>query len=329
MTQVLFFLAAIGAITGAIAVVMVRNPFYSVLALVGHLISLAALFLLLRAEFVAAAQVVVYAGAVMVLYVFVVAYVGRPDEPLHSPGGALKVLGPLFGLALAVELCIAMLGSTLKGISGKGAPYIPGFGTPAPDRAAVLDHLPVPVRARLAAAAGGGDRRRRAGAPPSARPAGRGRGQPPVPARPARRSRARWPRPPGCAPAPAPTPRPTSRQSRSAVAGASARPRRGGLVMAIGWYLAVSAMIFCIGAVGVLVRPNPLVILLCLELMLNAANLALVAFSRMWGGQDGQVFALIVLVVAACEVTVGLGLIVAIYRRQMAVNVDELNELRG
>jgi NADH-quinone oxidoreductase subunit J len=130
VTQVLFFLAAIGAITGAIAVVMVRNPFYSVLALVGHLISLAALFLLLRAEFVAAAQVVVYAGAVMVLYLFVVAYVGGSDEPLHSPGGALKVLGPLFGLALAVELCIAMLGSTLKGISGKGAPYIPGFGTP-------------------------------------------------------------------------------------------------------------------------------------------------------------------------------------------------------
>jgi NADH:ubiquinone oxidoreductase subunit K len=99
--------------------------------------------------------------------------------------------------------------------------------------------------------------------------------------------------------------------------------------MAIGWYLAVSAMIFAIGAIGVLVRPNPLVILLCLELMLNAANLALVAFSRMWGHQDGQVFALIVMVVAACEVTVGLGLIVAIYRRQMAVNVDELNELRG
>jgi NADH-quinone oxidoreductase subunit K len=99
--------------------------------------------------------------------------------------------------------------------------------------------------------------------------------------------------------------------------------------MAIGWYLAVSAIIFSIGAIGVLVRPNPLVILLCLELMLNAANLALVAFSRMWGNQAGQVFALIVVVVAACEVTVGLGLIVAIYRRRMAVNVDELNELRG
>jgi NADH-quinone oxidoreductase subunit K len=99
--------------------------------------------------------------------------------------------------------------------------------------------------------------------------------------------------------------------------------------MAIGWYLVVSAIIFSIGAIGVLVRPNPLVILLCLELMLNAANLALVAFSRMWGNQSGQVFALIVMVIAACEVTVGLGLIVAIYRRQMAVNVDDLNELRG
>ncbi len=99
--------------------------------------------------------------------------------------------------------------------------------------------------------------------------------------------------------------------------------------MAIGWYLVVSALIFCIGVAGVLTRPNPLVILLCLELMLNAANLALIAFSRMWGRADGQIFALIVMVVAACEVTVGLGLIVAIYRRRMAVNVDELNELRG
>jgi NADH:ubiquinone oxidoreductase subunit K len=99
--------------------------------------------------------------------------------------------------------------------------------------------------------------------------------------------------------------------------------------MDIGWYLAVSVLVFCIGAVGVLIRPNPMVILLCLELMLNAANLALVAFSRMWGGVGGQVFALIVMVIAACEVTVGLGLIVAIYRRQLPIDVDELNELRG
>ncbi len=129
MSQVLFFIAAIGAITGAVGVVILRNPFYSVLALVCHLISLAALYLLLRAEFVAAAQVIVYAGAVMVLYVFVVAYVGGGEE--LAGGTALRILGPLFALALAVELCVAMLGSALKGISGKGAPYVLGFGTPA------------------------------------------------------------------------------------------------------------------------------------------------------------------------------------------------------
>ena len=99
--------------------------------------------------------------------------------------------------------------------------------------------------------------------------------------------------------------------------------------MAIGWYLVVSALIFCIGAGGVLTRRNPLVVLLCLELMLNGANLALVSFARMWGGADGQVFALIVMVVAACEVTVGLGLIVAIYRRHLPIDLDELNELQG
>jgi NADH:ubiquinone oxidoreductase subunit 6 (subunit J) len=128
VSAVIFFIAAIGALAGAIGVVTLRNPFYSVLALVGHLISLAALFLLLRAEFVAAAQVVVYAGAVMVLYVFVVAYVGGGEE--LAAGTALRVLGPLFALALAIELCIAMLGSALKGISSKGAPYVLGFGTP-------------------------------------------------------------------------------------------------------------------------------------------------------------------------------------------------------
>jgi NADH-quinone oxidoreductase subunit K len=95
------------------------------------------------------------------------------------------------------------------------------------------------------------------------------------------------------------------------------------------WYLVVSALIFCIGAGGVLVRRNPLVILLCIELMLNAANLALVGFSRVHGNMDGQIFALIVMVIAACEVAIGLGLIVALYRRRLPIDVDELRELQG
>ena len=99
--------------------------------------------------------------------------------------------------------------------------------------------------------------------------------------------------------------------------------------MAIEWYLVVSALIFSIGAGGVLTRRNPLVVLLCLELMLNAANLALIAFSRMHGNGDGQIFAIVVMVVAAGEVCIGLGVIVAMYRRRLPIDVDELRELQG
>src|SRR3982750_1176162 len=99
--------------------------------------------------------------------------------------------------------------------------------------------------------------------------------------------------------------------------------------MDIGWYLTVSALVFSIGAAGVLTRRSPLVILLCLELMLNASNLALIAFSRMWGNGDGQIFAIVVMVVAACEVCIGLGVVVAMYRRHLPVDVDEMTELSG
>src|ERR671934_525740 len=132
MAQVLFFIAAIGAIAGAVGTVALRNPFYSVLALVCHLLALAALFLLLRAEFVAAAQVVVYAGAVMVLYVFVVAYVGGAEEPLTgSMGSPLRLASLLFALALFVELTIALVGTALSALDSDGAAYKVGFGTPA------------------------------------------------------------------------------------------------------------------------------------------------------------------------------------------------------
>jgi NADH-quinone oxidoreductase subunit K len=99
--------------------------------------------------------------------------------------------------------------------------------------------------------------------------------------------------------------------------------------MDLTWYLVLSAMLFAVGVAGVLLRRSPLVILLCLELMLNAGNLALLTFSRMLDNQDGQVFALVVMVIAACEVVVGLGIIVAAYRRRIPLDVDELRSLRG
>ena len=257
--------------------IALRNPFYSVLALIVHLISLAGLFLLLQGQFLAAAQIVVYAGAVMVLYVFVAAYVGNVDEPLWEPIPGQQFIAPVLGLALFVELAIAIIGSGLQSIDTEGPTVALGFGSPDGDRQAAARALPDRLRGRLPAAPGRGRWRRR-------------------PGRPAHRRRID----PG-----------------------------GHRLMDMTWYLVLSAMLFAIGISGVLLRRSPLVILLCLELMLNAGNLALLAFSRSLGNQDGQVFALIVMVIAACEVVVGLGIIVAAYRRRIPLNVDDLRSLRG
>jgi NADH-quinone oxidoreductase subunit K len=97
----------------------------------------------------------------------------------------------------------------------------------------------------------------------------------------------------------------------------------------VAWYLIVAAFLFAIGTAGVLLRRSPLIVLLSLEIMLNAANLALIAFARLHGDQAGQIFALAVMAVAASEVVVGLGLIVAIARRKLDLDVDRLRVLRG
>jgi NADH-quinone oxidoreductase subunit K len=95
------------------------------------------------------------------------------------------------------------------------------------------------------------------------------------------------------------------------------------------WYLAVAAFLFATGALGVLLRRSPLIVLLSLEIMLNGANLALIVFSRHNGEASGQIFALAVMAVAASEVVVGLGLIVALARRRLDLDVDKLSTLRG
>jgi NADH-quinone oxidoreductase subunit J len=131
MDEVLFFIAGIGAVAGAIGVVALRNPFYSVLSLVSHLFALAVLFLLLEAQFVAAAQIVVYAGAVMVLYVFVVAYIGGADRPIapHT-GKGLTAVAIAAAACLFAVLILATLGSGLAGIDSEGAKLGAGFGQP-------------------------------------------------------------------------------------------------------------------------------------------------------------------------------------------------------
>jgi NADH:ubiquinone oxidoreductase subunit 6 (subunit J) len=131
MSDFIFFVAAIITISGAIGVIALAKPFYSVLALAAHLVALAGLFLLLRAEFVAFAQVIVYAGAVMVLYVFVVQYIGEEAQPLaQNPSRAATLAGFACAGALAIELFIAVLGSGLQAIKTSGAHLAAGFGTP-------------------------------------------------------------------------------------------------------------------------------------------------------------------------------------------------------
>ena len=94
-------------------------------------------------------------------------------------------------------------------------------------------------------------------------------------------------------------------------------------------YLAVSGAMFLIGLLGVMTRRNPLLLFLAVELLLNSANLSLVGFSRYWNVTDGQVFALVVMVVAAAEVVIGLGLVVAVFRQRLALDVDQMSSMKG
>jgi NADH-quinone oxidoreductase subunit J len=147
MEAVLFFIAAIGALAGAVGVVASRNPFYSVLALIAHLFSLAVLFLLLTSAFVAAAQVVVYAGAVMVLYVFVVAYVGGGGESAWDSIPGQRLLGMLLGSIVFIELSAAILSSALKALNTHGPDVPSGFGNPAAIGRLLLEKFLLPFEA--------------------------------------------------------------------------------------------------------------------------------------------------------------------------------------
>ncbi|GAB4519622.1 MAG: NADH-quinone oxidoreductase subunit NuoK [Anaerolineae bacterium] len=95
------------------------------------------------------------------------------------------------------------------------------------------------------------------------------------------------------------------------------------------WYIILSAVLFTLGAMGVVLRRNAILVFMSVELMLNAANLALVTFARQWNQVDGQIFVFFVITVAAAEVAIGLALIVAIFRTKQSINIDELHQMEG
>jgi NADH-quinone oxidoreductase subunit K len=94
-------------------------------------------------------------------------------------------------------------------------------------------------------------------------------------------------------------------------------------------YVMLAVVLFVLGTMGVLIRRNAILVFMSVELMLNASNLALVAFARQWGNIDGQMFVFFVITVAAAEVAVGLALIVAIYRSKQTIDIDELHQMEG
>lgn len=99
-------------------------------------------------------------------------------------------------------------------------------------------------------------------------------------------------------------------------------------MIGIDWFLALSALLFCIGIVGVLIRKNAIVIFMCVELMLNAVNLTLVSFSSHYGNVDGQILVFFSLAIAAAEAVVGLAIIIAIFRNNLSVDISNINLLR-
>ena len=221
-----------GCLGSGLAVITFTNPFFSALALIGNLGSLAVLFLLASAEFLAAAQVLVYAGAVMVMFLFVIAYLGdRTAGPLKGGPSWISLAAIVAAAALLVEI-VVVIGLTAGDALTDEATDRGLVRQPGGDRAPVPDRSPARVRDHLDRAA---DRRRR-------------------------RCRAR---------------------------DALARRGRGGARRVRGpdvsWYLIVAAILFSIGTAGVLLRRSPLIVLLSLEIMLNSANLALIAFARLHG----------------------------------------------
>ncbi len=273
---VLFYAFAALALFSAVAMVgFVRHVVAGAMSLVVTMISLAGIYVLLHAELVAAIQIMVYAGAILVLFLFVIMLLNLRDGGFPAAPAGQRIL-KLLGVGGSVGVGLLLFAGLWRVVA------FPVAGPPAAGLRHVSRAGPRAVR-RLRAG-------RRAG---GADPAGRHR-------------RRRHPR--------------------------EAEDR---LSIPIEHVIGLSAALFGIGAVGALSRRNVIVILMSIELMLNAVNLALVGFNRVWAvgadgaaRLDGQVFVLMVIAVAAAEVAIGLGILLSLIRNRDSLNVDDASLLR-
>ncbi len=316
LDNVVFWIFAPLSVATAIGMIAVRNSVHAALFLVVNLFTVAVMFLLLDAPFLFAVQIIVYAGAIMVLFLFVIMLLGVDrGDPVGDRLFGQRTIAAILGVAIVAELGTAIrasIGLATRAPGGFDAAN-PGGNPAALAEVLFRDYL-VPVRGDVDPA----DRGRR-----------RGDGAGPPPFQSGDPARARGAR---------------GRRSRGLWHGASRRARidagrlaevglrcPGGAAMRtpIAYFLLLSAILFALGSTTVLLRRNALRIFMGVELQLNAVNLSLVAFSRMHLELDGQILAFFSMVVAAAEVVVGLAIIVAVFRRTSTTDVDRASVLRG
>ena len=298
-----FYLFSAVTIASAIMVVGARNPVHSVLFLILAFFNSAGLFVLLGAEFLAMILVVVYVGAVAVLFLFVVMMLDVDFVELRQ--GFLNYLpvGALVGVVLLAELLVVLGGWAFAPHTATHV-VLPISGTMTQHRRArprALHPLHLLLPGGGHGAAGRHGRRHRAHAPPQAQR------QAPVDRR------------PGCA------------HAGHGHRGAQGRAGEGDLMtIGLSHYLTVAAILFTIGIFGIFInRKNVIVILMSVELLLLAVNINLVAFSAFLGDLVGQVYALLVLTVAAAEASIGLAILVAYYRNRGSIAVEDVNMMKG
>ncbi len=324
-------------LSGAIGVVVARNPVHSALMLVMTLFGIAVLFVLQRDPFLAAVQVIVYAGAIVVLFLFVIMFLGvdREENVGFEP---LRGQRPLaVGLVVLGTTGLLLLGEVSKWTTG--APHVAGTDSGAQSNVALLGRsvyttylFPFEATAALLviAVVGAVVLARRPPVTTELRDVDlRGDAEAVVGSEadgPAGGGGASRPRSPGPAAGSGSAP---ASVSTAGPAGTLERNEESPMTINPDWYLALGVVLFSIGALGVLVRRNVLVMFMCVELMLNAANLTFVTFARTLHDIGGQVLVFFVLVVAAAEVVVGLGIVVAIFRRRATAAADDLHLMKG
>ncbi len=342
---VTFWILAPLALAGAIGMVAARNAMHSALWLVLTMLSLGVFYVLQAGPFIGMVQIIVYTGAIMMLFLFVLMLVGRDAsdsliEVLRGQRIAAIGLGIGFAALLGSGIYRATQGIPPAGLEQANA----GGNVQGIARLLFTDYLfafELTAALLITATIGAHDPgARRAAQGGQARPGGHHEG--PLRARQLPRPEAR----PGCLrhllvgrhPGPAAR-RAAERPEHAGHPSAAGVDRRGVLAEGHGkvsdffsvepnYYLVLAVVLFTIGAAGVLVRRNAIVLFMCVELMLNAANLALVTFSRMNGDLNGQIMAFFVMVVAAAEVVVGLAIIMAIFRSRRSASVDDANLLK-